>query len=245
MANTFNQLSYANTFGDWVILSNYHSTELNAIGKGNYVKDTGLLTLGSPGIALQVANNALFQGNVAITGAGSSLQVSNDVLVSGNLIVKGNTTISINEIDYGTIISNNFTANSATIINLTTTNSTSNLVTSNTLSITRNAYIGGDLTVTGNTNISLDEVVAGNGTFSKNVTVGGNLTVAGNTNITLNEIVVGDITSNTLHIIDGVASNSMSVNILTGNSNNQIYQTISDTANNTVGTALAFSIALG
>ena len=128
MANTFNQLSYANTFGDWVIISNYHSTELNAIGKGNYVKDTGLLTLASPGIALQVANNSLFQGNVVITGAGSALQVSNDVLVSGNLIVKGNTTISINEIDYGTIISNNFTANTATIINLSTTNSTSNLV---------------------------------------------------------------------------------------------------------------------
>ena len=66
MANTVSILSYANTFGDWVINTNQLANEIDTLGKGNYTKDTGLLTINSPGTGLQVSNNSLFTGNVLI-----------------------------------------------------------------------------------------------------------------------------------------------------------------------------------
>jgi hypothetical protein len=184
MANTVSLLSYANTFGDWVIVTNQLAQEIDNLGKSNYTKDTGLLTINSPGTGLQVANNSLFTGNVVISGAGQALQVSHDAIISGNLTVMGNTTIGISEIDLGDITSNTLHANVATF---------------------------------GLLNVSKDAVISGN------------LTVYGNTSISLNEVVVGSLTANQL----------------LGNANTQIYQEITDSSNNAIATALAFSIALG
>ena len=82
MANTVQVLSYANTFGDWVIITDSLVTEVNNLGKGTYTKDSGLLTLAGSGIGLQVSNNAVIGGNLQITGTGTSLQVSHDALIS-------------------------------------------------------------------------------------------------------------------------------------------------------------------
>jgi hypothetical protein len=190
MANIITPISYANTFGDWVTTTDGLVTEINTLGTGNYVKNSGLLTLSGSGTGLQVANNAVVQGNLVVSGTGTALQVSHDAIISGNLIVMGNTTISGFEIDYGDITSES--------IHVTT-------LSAGTANVNTYLTVGADATITGN------------------------LTVMGETNISLDEIVAGSITANALY----------------GQANTQITQQISDSANSSVGTALAFSIALG
>ena len=182
MAKTVSLLSYSNTFGDWLITTNQIVQEVDNLGKFNYTKDTGLLTINSPGTGLYVANNSLFTGNVVISGTGQSLQVTKDALISGNLV-------SIND-----IASNTAHVNVATISLL---------------------------------NVSKDAVVSGN------------LTVYGNTTINLNEVVIGNITSNSLN------ANTATVTQLLGTANSQLYQTITDSTNNAISSALALSVALG
>jgi len=151
MANNVTLLSYANTFGDWVINTNQLAQEIDNLGKGNYTKDTGLLVINSSGTGLQVSNNSLFTGNVVISGVGQALQVTHDAVISGNLTVVGNTTFSGYEIDLSDITSNTMHANAATF---------------------GTATINGDLTVAGNTNINLTEIVTGN--LTVNGTLSGN-----------------------------------------------------------------------
>ena len=41
MANTVTNISYANTFGEWVAATDVLIGENNILGKGNYTKDSG------------------------------------------------------------------------------------------------------------------------------------------------------------------------------------------------------------
>ena len=251
MANTVTTLTYANTFGDWVTTTNQVATEINALGKGNYVKDTGLLTINSPGIGLQVSNNSLFTGNVVISGAGQALQVSHDAIFGGNVTILGSTSISLNEIDLGDITGNTMHANVATFGTLAVTG---NETVGGNLTVTGNTTIGGNLTVTGNTNISLNEIVVGDitsntshanvatiGTASlnkANVTTDlgvtgntyiiGNLTVTGNTNLTIDNISMDEIVTGNLTVNGDLAG--------TGTAN---------LAASLLASALAYSVALG
>lgn len=154
MANTVTTLSYANTFGDWVIITDQLVTEVNSLGFGNYIKSNGQLTLAGSGTGLQVSNNAVIQGGLIIQGTGQALQVSKDVLISGNLVVSGNTTISGFEIDYGDITSNTIHANTVTI-------NTAIGGTNNQLNVSTDLIISGNLVAYGNTTLNLDEVVIG------------------------------------------------------------------------------------
>ena len=62
MANTVSILSYANTFGDWVVTTNGLARENNNLAANNYTKGTGTLFLNDPSLGLQVANNAIIGG---------------------------------------------------------------------------------------------------------------------------------------------------------------------------------------
>lgn len=86
MANTVSVLSYANTFGDWMINTNDIANELNRLSKGTYTME-GTLVLNGSGVGLQVSNTALFTGNVLMTGPGTSLQVTNSANVGNDLTV--------------------------------------------------------------------------------------------------------------------------------------------------------------
>lgn len=97
MANTISILSYANTFGEWMVNTNENSRELNNLAKGTYTKDSGILILNGSNVSLQVSNTALFTGNVIISGANTRLTtqyltVVNDEDIGGNLTVAGTTT---------------------------------------------------------------------------------------------------------------------------------------------------------
>lgn len=146
MANTVSILSYANTFGDWVVTTNQLVQEIDNLGKSNYTKDSGLLTINSPGVGLQVANNSLFTGNVVISGSGRALQVTNDAIISGGLTIIGNTAIG----------------SSVTVTNDITSNTiNSNLATFGAMNVSSNVVVSGNLTVQGNTTLNLNAVVAG------------------------------------------------------------------------------------
>lgn len=93
MANTVTVLSYANTFGDWVITTNALTKENNDLAANNYVKPTGTLYLNSPTLGLQVANNAIVGGQLQVQGVGSSAYVQNGLRVDGLLNITTNATI--------------------------------------------------------------------------------------------------------------------------------------------------------
>ena len=89
MANTVSRLSYANTFGDWVVATNGLINENNDLASNNYTKSAGTLYLNSPTLGLQVANTAIVSGQLQVSGVGSSALVQNSLTVNGNIV--GNT----------------------------------------------------------------------------------------------------------------------------------------------------------
>ena len=74
MANTVSILSYANTFGEWMVNTNQVALEVNNLGSGTYTKDKGILVLNGSGVSLQVSNTAIFTGNVQLTGQNSNFE---------------------------------------------------------------------------------------------------------------------------------------------------------------------------
>lgn len=101
MANTVSVLSYANTFGDWMINTNDIANELNRLSKGTYTME-GTLVLNGTGTGLQVSNTALFTGNVLITKTGTPLQVTHSASIGANLSV-GHTLTANNLLVTGSI----------------------------------------------------------------------------------------------------------------------------------------------
>lgn len=89
MANTVSRLTYANTFGDWVVVSNGLVNENNDLATSNYTKSAGTLYLNSPTLGLQVANTAIVSGQLQVSGVGSSALIQNGLTVGGN--ISGNT----------------------------------------------------------------------------------------------------------------------------------------------------------
>jgi hypothetical protein len=84
MANTVSSLSYANTFGDWMVTTNYLVTENNILAKENYVKDSGTLYLSENSqTALQSNGNVIIQKVFSVQGIGSSASIQNNLDVQG------------------------------------------------------------------------------------------------------------------------------------------------------------------
>jgi hypothetical protein len=81
MANTVSLLSYANTFGDWVVTTNALTKENNNLAANNYIKSTGTLYLSDPSLGLQVAKDAIVAGQFQVQGIGSSAYVQNNLRV--------------------------------------------------------------------------------------------------------------------------------------------------------------------
>ena len=86
MANTVSRLSYANTFGDWVVATNSLVNENNDLASNNYTKSSGTLYLNSPTLGLQVANTAIVSGQLQVSGLGSSAYIQNVLQVGGNIV---------------------------------------------------------------------------------------------------------------------------------------------------------------
>jgi hypothetical protein len=92
MANTVTTLSYANTFGEWMLNTNSLARENNDLAAGTYTKNQGLLVLNSPNTSLLVSNTAVFTGNISLTGSGTVLTTTNDAQIGSNINVINTTT---------------------------------------------------------------------------------------------------------------------------------------------------------
>jgi len=85
MANTVSILSYANTFGDWLVATNAIGKEHNDLVSNNWTKSTGTMYLNDPTLGLQVGGGAIFAGALQVQGTGSTVYVQNLLRVDGQI----------------------------------------------------------------------------------------------------------------------------------------------------------------
>jgi hypothetical protein len=176
MANTITLLSYANTFGDWVVTTNALARENNDLAANTYTKNSGKFFITSSGIGLHVANNALFQGSLEVSGVGSLAIIQNNATVQGQLYAT-NTTL-------GLVVTS--TANTANL----------NVLGSNVaLYVANNSSMGGTLDVRGNTNLANSLIVFGPTTLSNTIYITGSSTVANTLSVT-DYVYANNVTSN-------------------------------------------------
>jgi hypothetical protein len=133
-ANTISTLSYANTFGDWVVATNFLINQNNQAASNSFTKTSGTYNLNDPLLGLSVANNAIIGGGLQSAGTGSyvsvqnyltsgqgyftntgtSLTVTGSSLFSNTMFANGNTGLAVaNSASIGT----NFTVGGATYLN--------------------------------------------------------------------------------------------------------------------------------
>ena len=196
MANTVSLLSYANTFGDWVVTTNALVRENNNLASNNYTKSTGTLYLSDPTLGLQVGNNAIVAGQLQVQGIGSSAYIQNNLRVdtqvyfqntilgltnSGELISYGR--ISASGPNIGLAVANNTTIGGYLRVssNSTITGAT---VLQNTLAVTGAATLSNTLGVTGATTLNNTLAVTGATTMSSTLNVASNIVGSDNLTIT-------------------------------------------------------------
>ena len=216
MANNVTILSYANTFGDWVVTTNALAKENNDLAANNYVKPTGTLFLNSPTLGLQVANSAIIAGTLQVQGVGSSAYVQNNLRVDGTIYVP-NTSLSIVASGQANIGGPILAMSSGTG-----------------LSVSNNAIVGGTLAVTGATSLS------DNLSVTKNATVGGTLAVTGATTVSNTVSITGaTIVSNELTVTGNTnTSKTSSANNLVSAFNTNT-TTLTVMSSGTIGSSLS------
>jgi len=134
MANTVSSLSYANTFGDWMVATNNLVTENNILAKENYVKDSGTLFLSENSqTALQSNGNVIVQKTFSVQGIGSSAIIQNNLNVEGQgYFSNGNLSLATTG-----------TANVGNVLNV--------LGSDTALRVANNSLFGGSISVVGGT----------------------------------------------------------------------------------------------
>lgn len=183
-----NNISYSNTFFQWVNVTNDLVNKVNLVDEGNYTKTSGTLILATPGTSLVVANNSLFYGSIT---------------TSSNLTSTGPTTLNQTTFNSGSVVF----SNSAPVI-------ANNIITINNRLVSSNSFLrdvefaNGTInfanteTVRFNSNtiFNTDTVFQANNTFAGDVNIRGNFNVTGNTII--NDSLSGTIEfSNTANLI--------------------------------------------
>jgi hypothetical protein len=175
MANTVSILSYANTFGEWVVNTNALAKENNDFAANNFTKPTGTLFLNDPSLGLQIANNAIFGGQLQVTGIGSSGYVQNNLRVDGQVYFT-NTSIGLVVSSQANIGGPLFATGSGTG-----------------LSVANNAHIGGTLNVVKNVSFANNLLVTGRTTLSNTANISGAVNVDNFLTVTANAVVEGAV----------------------------------------------------
>ena len=96
MSNPIQNISLANTFAEWVVVTNDLVNITNGVLFTDYIKYSGTAYFNDPVLGISVSNNATFGGQVEIGGVGSSLLVRNNAEIQGELILShenGNQTV--------------------------------------------------------------------------------------------------------------------------------------------------------
>ena len=185
MANTVSTLSYANTFGEWVVATQGLIAENNTLAKSDYTKDSGTLYLNeTTQNSLQANGSLVVQKELRVQGTGSSANIYTNLFVGGQIYFTNTA--------YGLTHAGQANLNGPVIVNGANYG----------ISVANNAYVGGNTSVKyntvtdklqANTSVSTVDVYATNITanskiyannataYVKGVVVGSDgLTVSGN-----------------------------------------------------------------
>ena len=209
MANTVSILSYANTFGDWIVTTNALAKENNDLAANNYIKPTGTLYLNSPTLGLQVANVAIIQGQLQVQGTGSSAYIQNNLRVDQQVYFT-NTSLSLVASGQANVGGLLLAKGSGTGLNV-----------SNNVIIGGNTTIAGFTSITGNASIGLDTSIGGNTIISGFTSIGSNTSIGGNTTIGGTLTVTDYVTSNKQLVSPSInIANTFFANTADGSINN-------------------------
>jgi hypothetical protein len=86
MANTVSTISYANTFGQWMVATNALVAENNTLAASDYNKTSGTLYLNeTTKNSLQANGNIIVQKQLLVQGVASSATVDNNLTVAGQV----------------------------------------------------------------------------------------------------------------------------------------------------------------
>ena len=95
MANTVSTISYANTFGQWMVATDALIGENNTLAASDYVKSSGTLYLNeTTKNSLQANGTVVIQKQLLVQGVGSSASIDNNLSVSGQVYFT-NTTLGL------------------------------------------------------------------------------------------------------------------------------------------------------
>jgi hypothetical protein len=134
MANTVSTISYANTFGQWMVATNALVAENNILAAGDYTKDSGTLYLSeTTKSALQANGNIVVQKQLLVQGVASSATIDNNLTVAGQVYFS-NATLGLTNTGQANI--NGLLIAQASGLGL---------------SVANNAYVGGNTTIKFNT----------------------------------------------------------------------------------------------
>ena len=184
-STTLPNISYANTFGDWVVATNNLITDHDQFAANNYQKNTGTLYLNDPTLGLQVNSAAIFAGNVQVVGAGSSAYIQNNLRVDTQVYFT-NTSLGL---------TNSGQANIGGLL-LALGSGTG-------LAVSNNATVGGTITVTGQSNLN------GNTVVSNTMYVSGNTNLSNYLNVTKDILASNASLSGTLSVTGPATFNSL------------------------------------
>jgi hypothetical protein len=205
MANTVNFLTFANTFGDWVVTTNNLTRENNDLAANNYVKPTGTLFLNDSNLGLQVANGAIIAGQLQVQGIGSSAYIQNNLRVDTQVYFQ-NTVLGL--VNSGQLISNGRISAAGSGTGLAVANNTT---IGGTLSVGSNETVGGTLQVTGATTVGSTLGVTGPTTVSNTITVSGVGSFGSNVNVTRSVNVTEDVNATRLYGFDSTSTGALTV----------------------------------
>lgn len=224
MANTVSTISYANTFGQWMVATDALIAENNSLATGDYNKTSGTLYLNeTTKNSLQANGSVIVQKQLLVQGIASSASIDNNLTVAGQIYFS-NTTLGLTNSGQANIngllvaqgpgiglyVANNEYIGGNTTIRYTTTtgniqangliNTSSVSVTGNVIATNLNANNSGSIP-----NLTIATKLDGNtaaGFLNSLQIQGGGLTVNGNFTLTGTTVYA----SNTFQLSTGTSS---------------------------------------
>ena len=217
---TISNISYSNTFGQWVTTTNSLVIDHNNFVSNGYIKSTGTLYLNDSSLGLQTSN-ATVQGYFQVAGVGSSAYVQNNLRVDSQVYFT-NTILGLTNTGQANIggLLLALGSNTGLAVSNNTTiggylNVSGNTNISNTLTVASTTTIGGATTVSNTVSISGTTTISNNAIVSQNTTVGHYLSV-GNDISAVNEYLSGNETVLGTSTINNIQANNANVGVLTG-----------------------------
>jgi hypothetical protein len=207
MATIIQNVNLANTFGEWVNITNEAVSGYNTIYASDFTKPTGTLYLTSPATALSVSNTAAFTGLVDISGQGSLL-VRTNAEIQNTIFLTNKAGGSVNSL----VLSANGVAN-INYVNIVGTGLAAN--------VSNNMYIGGTLVITGNTstsaNLSVSKDITGNNqTIYYDLNVGEDVTIGNKLTVTDTSTLYQDVyAKQNLEVVHKIYGESVQANVST------------------------------